>query len=37
MNVKDKQVEWVKIELNGGQFVGGRIKGSDLICCWLTP
>jgi hypothetical protein len=28
----------VRIELNGGQFVGGRIKGGDMIlCCWLTP
>jgi hypothetical protein len=24
-------VECVKIELNGGQFVGGRIKGGDMI------
>jgi hypothetical protein len=25
-----KQVECVKIELNRGQFVGGRIKGGDM-------
>jgi hypothetical protein len=24
-------------KLNGGQFVWGRIKGGDMICCWLTP
>jgi hypothetical protein len=27
----------VKIELNGRQFVVGRLKEGDMICCWLTP
>jgi hypothetical protein len=27
----------VKIELNGGQFVvGEKMKGGDILCCWLT-
>jgi hypothetical protein len=31
-----EEASGVKIELNRGQFVGGRMKGGDMICCWLT-
>jgi hypothetical protein len=31
-----RKVECVKIYFNGGQFVGGRIKGGDMISYWVT-
>jgi hypothetical protein len=33
-----EEASGVKIELNGGRFVvGGKMKGGNILCCWLTP